>query len=264
MFENRAFYHEHIRKIIAAFGIILGNLVVNRKNSAGAIVQSLVVPLTYMPKNKMLSRILEAQDLEGGRAKVEITLPRMAYIITRLDYDTNRKLNTIHRVREPQPLDGERSAYMSTPYNIGFNLSIFAKNQDDGMQIIEQILPYFNPDFNITIHEMPDLKVQRDIQFVLDGVSYSADYEGAMENNTTIVWDLHFTVKMNFFGYVNNSTIIRRSIVNLFNNYQSLDVFDQIGTQLTATVDPIDALPTDFDIIETHEPIYSTTAVPPV
>lgn len=257
MLENKHFYHEHIRKAIIAFGSMFNSIVVKRKDDAGNLAQSIKVPLSYSTKSKMLSRVMSIPDLEENRGKVEITLPRMGFEITTLQYDTNRKLNTMQRVREKDAEGAERSAYVSTPYNIGVVLTVFSKNQDDGLQIIEQIMPYFNPDFNITVHEIPELNIKRDIQFILDSVNYSGEYEGAMAENVIITWELAFTIKINFFGYVSRTGIIRRVIENIYNNYKSLDIYDDIGTRITTEVDPFDAKPSDnFDFIQEFDTIY--------
>lgn len=109
-----------------------------------------------------------------------------------------------------------RRAYVSTPYNMSLSLYIFAKNQEDGLQIVEQIMPYFNPDFNITINDLPELGIKRDINIRLDSMDYDDDYEGDFAKRVSIIWTLNFTMKLNFYGYISDQNIIRTAIANAF------------------------------------------------
>jgi hypothetical protein len=244
MFEQRSFYHHHIRKAITAFGTLFNNIHVIRKDAAGIVVQDLIVPLNFATKNKALSRIVDAPDFSEGRAKYEITLPRMSFEITSLDYDGSRKLPVTETIRNKTASEGSKYSYVSTPYNLGVSLSIFAKYQDDGLQIIEQILPFFNPDFNITISDLPNIQEKRDIQFVLNSVSYSDDYAGDFSERTVVMWDLNFTIKMNFYGYVANAELIRKALVQLYAT-QDVDVDSVIGRRIMVTPDPEDVVPPD-------------------
>lgn len=242
MFKNKHFYHEHIRKAIISFGTLFNGIYIRRKNSANEIAQSMLVPLSYAPKQKMIARIQEAANFEEGRAKYEVTVPRMAFEITNFQYDASRKLVPIQKVKAINTSNNSiRYGFVSTPYNMGINLSVFAKNQDDGLQIVEQILPYFNPDFNVTINELPELGVKRDLQFVLDGVSYNEDYMGNFDKRLAVTWDLTFTVKLNFFGYVQDMSVIKKTIANIYSG----DTSDYDGVKITTTPDPLTASPTD-------------------
>ncbi len=130
MFNNQHFYHEHIRKAIIAFGTIFNNINIRRKNSNGEVVQTLVVPLSYAPKQKIIARVQEVASLEEGRAKYEVTLPRIGFEITSLNYDSSRKLVPIQTVKAiNDATDTMRHTFVSTPYNMGISMSIFAKNQ---------------------------------------------------------------------------------------------------------------------------------------
>lgn len=246
MFDQKVFYHEHVRKAIIAFGTLFNNIEIRRKNTDGTVAQSLRVPLSYTPKQKTIQRITEVGDLEEGRAKYEITLPRMGFEITSLTYDSSRKLMPTQTVRAIDSTNGVKVSFISTPYNMGISMSIFAKNQEDGLQILEQILPYFNPDFNITIFEIPELGVKRDLQFILDSVTYNDDYAGSYDQRVTITWDLNFTIKMNFFGYVQDADLIKKTIANIYATYNipaNADPDTAIGTRITTTPDPLDADP---------------------
>lgn len=260
MLNNTHFYHEHVRKAIIAFGTIFNTIQIRRKNPQGEITQSLRVPLSYAPKNKIIARILEDQTFEDGRGKYSVTLPRMAFEITSLSYDASRKLVPMQTVRSLNaPGEPTKVSYVSTPYNMGINLSVFSKNTEDGLQIVEQIFPFFNPDFNVTINEIPELGVKRDIQFILDSVSLTDDYIGNFESRRSVVWDLNFTVKINFFGYVSNADLIRKTIMNIYNNIDTelMDPTVVAGTTITTTVSPENAAPTDnYTFIQEFDDLY--------
>ncbi len=259
MFNDRVFYHSHIRKIIVCFGTLFNNIYIQRRNEDESIAQTMLVPLSYSTKQKMISRIQEAPEFEPGRAKYAITLPRMGFEITSLTYDPARKLLPMQTVRSINSAEsGVDFSYVSTPYNMGISMSIYAKNQQDGLQIIEQILPYFVPDFNITINELPSLGIKRDIQFVLDSVNYTDEYQGGFDERLAIVWDLNFTVKMNFFGYVHRAGLIRKVIENIYNNYDANDLSAaNPALRITTTPVPADAEPTDdYTFLQEFDHLY--------
>ena len=264
MFKHKQFYHSHIRKAIIAFGQLFNNIQIRRTNTAGEVTQSLFVPLSYAPKQKFIARIRDVPEVDEQRVGFEITLPRIGFEITSLAYDPSRKLALTQTVRAIDDVErGIKSSFVSTPYNMGIGLSVFAKNQDDALQIVEQIFPYFNPDFNVTINEIPELGVKRDLQIVLDSVNYNDEWEGSFDKRLSVIWDFNFTVKMNFYGYVSNSSIIKKSIQNIYTDYSLHDfsnpVNRQVGERITSTVDPITANPTDdYQYITEFDAIYST------
>ena len=226
MFKNVQFYHEHIRKAIIAFGMIFNNIRISRDNSAGELVQTMRVPLAYSTKQKFLSRIALIPDAES-RGEVAIVLPRMGFEIQQLTYDPSRKVSPIQRnkaVGEGDDLNTVRSTYVSTPYNMSVALYIFAKNQEDGLRIVEQVLPFFNPDFNITVNELPELAIKRDIKITLDNIDYDDTYEGSFADRQSIIWTLNFTMRLNFYGPVTNSSIIKESIAKLYEKSDFLNV----------------------------------------
>ena len=217
MFATNHFYHQHVRKAIISFGTIFNGITIRRTNADGTVAQSLKVPLHYAPKQKIIARVLEVNNLETDRAKYSYTLPRMAFEITELQYDPARHMNTMQTIRSTNTeTDVTRSVFVAAPYTIGLRLSIFAKNQDDGLQILEQILPFFTPDFNVTINELPEANVKRDLNIVLNSVRYDDMYEGNFNERTTILWDLSFSLKMNFYGSVSNAELIKKVIANIY------------------------------------------------
>jgi len=265
MFKNRHFYHQHIRKAIIAFGTLFNQIQVRRTNESGEVVQSLFVPLSYAPKQKFISRISQVPEVDETRPGFAITLPRIGFEITSFNYDASRKLAITQNVRAVDTSGttntGIRYSYVSTPYNMGISMSVFAKNQDDGLQIIEQILPYFNPDFNVTVNEIPELGVKRDLQIILDNISYQDEWEGSFDKRLTVVWDLNFTLKMNFYGYVNDANLIKKTIQKVYTDSTlfegSAPTNSLVGRRITSEVDPNSALPTDaYDYITEFDDIY--------
>lgn len=215
MFKGKTFYHSHIRKAVAAFGTVFNNIVIQRKDSSGNVAQSLRVPLAYATKQKFLTRI-DAQPTLNER-EVAIVLPRMGFEIVSLAYDPARRIAPIRKHKKVgTSATSVQTTFTSTPYDLGLSLYIFAKNQEDGLQILEQIMPYFNPDFSITVNDLPELGIKRDIKITLDAISYEDNTQGAFADRQSIVWNLSFTMKLNFYGYVANEEVIRKAIVDIF------------------------------------------------
>lgn len=220
MFKNTQFYHSHIKKAIIAFGTIFTNINVARKNQEGDIAQMIRVPLAYSAKQKFLARIAALPDAETS-GRIQIILPRIGFEITGLTFDPARKISPIQRntaVGEGDNVKTVRASYVSTPYNLSLSLYVLVKNQEDGLQIVEQIFPYFNPDFNITVNELPELAIKRDIKITLDSVAYEDLYEGEWNDRQSIMWTLNFTMRINFFGAVNNTAVIKQAIANIYND----------------------------------------------
>lgn len=212
------FYHEKIRKTVALFGALFNNLYVIRKNSSGAAISQVKVPLSYAPKRKFLDRIRENPDLDDN-TQVAVKLPRMSFEITSFAYDNQRQLTKVSNFNTVgTAITNRQKFYSPVPYNINFQLNIYAKNQDDALQIVEQILPTFNPQYTITIKpfatEFPTFK--EDVPIIINGISFSDDFEGTLEQRRTIIYTLDFEMKICFYGAINTSDIIRTGITNLF------------------------------------------------
>ena len=173
------FYNETIRKTIIAFGSLFNDIYIERKDSAGAAVQTLKVPLAYGPKQKFIIRL---EGDPGLDQKVAITLPRIGFEISALDYAPERKLNRIIKRKKVQGSDDEKlksmlTQYSPVPYNIGFEMFVMARNSDDGIQIVEQILPFFQPEYTVSIKEVPQMDTIRDVPIVLNSINYEDTYE---------------------------------------------------------------------------------------
>ena len=174
------FYHATMRKSVAVFGTLFNDISVVRKASDGSILNQVRVPLAYGPKQKFLARL----DQETGfDAPVGIKLPRMAFEITSLDLDVVQKGQKRNKIVENHGSDVTKKKTLQnyTAYNIGMQLNILAKNQDDGLQIIEQILPYFQPEYTLTIKPVTGFDLKQDVPVILTGVAIDDQYEGSFE-----------------------------------------------------------------------------------
>lgn len=211
---DQRFYWGTIRKAIVAFGNMFNNITIERKDAAGNVVQLQRVPLAYSPQQKFLAKIKQQPDVDNKN--FQVILPRMGFEMVSLDYDPNRKISPMQQSRTINSSTSASAQYAPTPYNINVLLYIYAKNQDDGLQIIEQILPYFNPDYNLTIHAIPELSINNDLPIILNSIGFVDDYEGDMTTRRAIMWTLSFVMKLNFYGPVSKQGIINRVTTNTF------------------------------------------------
>ena len=198
MFGNY-FYHKGISKTVTAFGTLFNNIQIRHYDESGNPVSVLKVPLAYGPINKFLARI---EQSNRGDRKIAITLPRMSFEMVSLDYDSQRKASVIQTFKASKVEDGTaiNKIFTPVPYNIGFELNIIAKIQDDVLQIVEQILPFFQPAFNVTVNMLPDVHESKDIPIVLNRVGFRDDYEGDFSTRRSIVYTLNFTAKTYLFS----------------------------------------------------------------
>ena len=205
---GQQFYHETMRKVVVAFGTIFNNINIVRKNNSGTIIQKMKVPLAYGPAQKFLTRLDNDPSLKN---KVAVTLPRIGFEIANLAYDPVRKLNRVQKFKKVKSSDTNKLdvQYMPVPYNLDFTLYVMAKNSDDALQIVEQILPYFQPDYTITINDMADMGIKRDVPIILSSVSYEDSYQGNFEERRAIMYTLTFTAKFYLYGPVTSDKVIR-------------------------------------------------------
>jgi len=210
------FYNEVLRKTVVGFGTLFNNLEINRFDSAGNVTEVTKVPLSYGPTQKFLARIQQQPNLTGK--DVQIVLPRMSFEILGMQYDSTRKLSPLKTVITPKTGDTNKVVrqYMPVPYNVNFELAIYTKNQDDGLQIVEQILPYFQPSFNITMKMIKETEEKRDIPIVLNSIQYRDEYEGNFDKRQVIIWTLQFTAKTYLFGPTSDSEVIKSAIASFY------------------------------------------------
>ena len=243
------FYHESIRKVIVSFGTMFNNISLVRKDNSGVAIQAMKVPLAYGPREKFLVRLNEDADLTK---QVAITLPRIGFEIKNLSYDPTRKLNRVQQFKKvkganTQQLDAQ---YMPVPYNLELELYIMAKQSDDALQIVEQILPYFQPDYTLTLNDMADMGIKRDVPVILNGISYEDDYQGDFTTRRALIYTLSFTAKFYLYGPVTSSKVIKTVQVDQYTDLP--DTSPKREQRLTVTPNPTSAdAEDDFGFNET-------------
>jgi len=213
MFEY--FYNEILRRTVIAFGTLFNNITIKHTNSSDNVVSVVKVPLAYGPTQKFLARLEQVPDLNKSTA---MTLPRMSFEFTGLTYDATRKVTTTQTFTVKDPNNGSevKKSYMPVPYNMQFELSIMSKLNDDALQIVEQILPYFQPAYSISVELVEAIQEKRDIPIVLENITMQDDYEGDFTTRRVLLYTLRFTAKTYLFGPVSTATkdIIKKSTIS--------------------------------------------------
>lgn len=209
------FYHQIIRKTVIGFGTLFNNIEVRHQNSNDVNFSIIKVPISYAPTQKLLQRARQ-QDLNK---KVEITFPRMSFEMTGMSYDPTRKSSITQTFKAVSNTDNKmRKVYLPVPYNLSFELSIFSKLNDDSLQILEQILPFFQPALNITIDLVSSIGEKKDVPIILESINQSDDYEGDFDSRRILIHTLRFTAKTHLFGPVADSAegLIKKVIVDYY------------------------------------------------
>lgn len=208
------FYHETVKRSVSIFGTLFNNITVKKTKADGTVLSQQIVPISYGPKQKWLERLSEEADLSDGNRSA-ISLPRMAFQISGFEYDSTRQQNKLIRASKTT-LDTDNTKrsfqYAPAPYTIKFTLSILAKQANDGLQIIEQILPYFQPEYNVTMKMVDSMSEVRDVPIILNSVAMEDTYEGGFNERRVIEHTLEFSMKIYFFGPVYQGTIIKNVI----------------------------------------------------
>lgn len=214
------FYNESIRKSVVAFGSLFNQIYFNRKNDAGEIQETSRVPLIYSPKEKFIQR-LKSESSISDKTHVRMTLPRMGFEITGMIYDSERKLNRMNQ--KISTSGAAKTTYIEVPYNINFGLYLFCRNLDDNLQIIEQILPYFAPDFTVTLN-MNSLNTKVDVPIILNSVNVVEDYEGDFDTRRSVNTVFDFTAKTYVYGPIKSSGtyLIEDANVRIYDGTESV------------------------------------------
>ena len=255
MFEY--FYNEIFRKTIIAFGTLFNDITIKQENS------TVKVPLAYGPTQKFLARLEESPDLNK---RTSLTLPRMSFEFTGITYDSTRKVTSTQQITVKDPDDGSvtKKAYMPVPYTMQFEMSIMTKLNDDALQIVEQILPYFQPSYNLTVQLVSTLKEKRDIPIVLESVTMDDQYEGNFTTRRVLLYTLRFSAKTYLFGPVTTATkdIIKKTSVRyLAGGSKSVErdvtysvtpraTKDYTGYVLTNLAEDIDEVSTTINVVD--------------
>ena len=236
MLSGEHFYHATTKRIVSVFGTLFNNITIGR-HSGNKISNIQRVPISYGPRQKFTSRM--NRDLDDN--KVAIKLPRMSFEITSIAYDAQRQLAKVGNFTTTSStgvVSNRQKFFTPVPYSINFQLNAYAKSQDDALQIVEQILPTFNPQYALTIKpfstEFPTFK--EDIQVIIQGVSFSDDFEGAMEQRRTIIYSMDFEMKLSYHGPIEDKSIIRDARAKIFDINAGLNDSD-IGLE-TIVVTP--------------------------
>ena len=209
MFGNY-FYNESMRRMTIGFGQIFNNIQIKRKDSSNNVVQSIRVPLAYGPKEKFLVRLDQQPSLNNR--EFAITLPRLGFEISGINYDASRKLTRVQKFKRVKTsAEGKIMDYnyMPVPYNISFNLYSFTATAEGGLQIIEQILPFFQPDYTVTINAIPSLNIKRDVPIVLNQIQYEDSYTSDFTRRRAVIYTMGFTAKTYLFGPASTQKVIK-------------------------------------------------------
>jgi len=264
---GQQFYHESIRNVIVAFGTMFNNIQIVRKNNSGAVVQTMKVPLAYGPKQKFLTRLDQDPSATGATA---ITLPRLGFEIGSLTYDPIRKMNRVQKFKKVKSSSTDSNKldtqFMPVPYNMDITLYAMAKSSDDALQIVEQILPYFQPDYTLTINDMTDMGIKKDVPIILTDVSYEDSYQGDFDARRAIIYTMSFTTKFFLYGPVTSSKVIKTVQVDQYANLP--DVSPTREQRYTVTPRPLASDADDdfgfnetssfFEDAKTYDPVSGT------
>lgn len=244
------YYHQVIKKTIVAFGTLFNEIYIKHSNQNGDTFDQIKVPLAYGPTQKFLARLEQQEKLNKP---IAMTLPRMSFEMVSIQYDPSRKSGVTQTFKAS---DGTnlKKVYLPVPYNIGIELNILSKLNDDALQVIEQILPYFQPAFNITVDLVDSIGEKKDVPVVLDNIAFQDDYEGDFSTRRSLIYTLSFTVKTYLFGPIADTTegLIRKVQVDMYSDTNIQTATREL--RYTVVPDPIDAQPEDdFGFSETIE-----------
>jgi len=251
MFGAR-FYNETMRRYVAVFGSLFNDIVIERRDNGGALIQQMKVPISYAPMQKILARLEGDPNLDSQA----ISLPRMSFEITGLTYDPERRLSTRATAKSqvnPEDRTQVVSNFVPTPYNLDVQLNVMTKYSEDGSKILEQILPYFSPDFTPSVKILDGIDESWDIPIVLTGVSSEDSYENNFEERRALIWTLNFTMKVYFFGPTTNRKIIKFVDARVYTTMdQNDDPAERITVQpgLTANGEPTTDINETIDYLD--------------
>jgi len=228
------YYHEIIRKTIIAFGTLFNNMIVKHQDANGTIVDEKRVPLAYGPAAKFIARLDQQPDLNK---MVAITLPRMSFEMTSIAYDSSRKAGITQTFKAVGNDDKLKRVFLPVPYNIGFELSLLTKLNDDALQVVEQILPYFQPSFSVTIDLISSIGEKRDVPITLQNVTFQDDYEGDFSTRRALIYTFQFVAKTYLYGPIteNPEGLIKKVIVDQYASVDTVNAKREMRYTVTPT-----------------------------
>ena len=223
-------YNKIIRKCVIGFGTLFNNIEVRKENKDGSVYSRMKVPLAYGPRQKFLARLEQQADLNQ---KVAITVPRLSFEMTGISYDSSRKLAPTTLTLKADTNNAVKKQFTPVPYNIDFELNVISKTNDESLEIMEQILPVFQPSFQMTIKLVDDMNDFRDVPIILNSVSYSDDYEGTFDDRKITLITMQFTVKAYIFGPVGTAAPIKKAKADIYTTMPSSTSTRQVAYQVT-------------------------------
>ena len=228
------YYHEIIRKTIIAFGTLFNNMIVKHQDANGTVVDEKRVPLAYGPAAKFIARLDQQPDLNK---MVAITLPRMSFEMTSIAYDSSRKAGITQTFKAVGNDDKLKRVFLPVPYNIGFELSLLTKLNDDALQVVEQILPYFQPSFSVTIDLISSIGEKRDVPITLQNVTFQDDYEGDFSTRRALIYTFQFVAKTYLYGPIteNPEGLIKKVIVDQYASVDTVNAKREMRYTVTPT-----------------------------
>jgi hypothetical protein len=248
------FYHAILRKSVAVFGTLFNDIRVVRKDNAGIIKDQQRVPLSYGPKQKFLSRLDQQADLSDP--KIAIKLPRMSFEITNMSYDTTTKTSSLNTITTTSSATTRSTVGQMTPYMVDMQLNIIAKNQDDALQIFEQIVPYFQPTYTLSVKFIDELEKSFDVPITLNSISIQDDYEGEFTSRRSLIYTLDFSMKVKFFGPAAEQGIVTTVSTDI-NNIDTFGFIEEItvqssllSVQASANAFTLDGVVTYFEFVD--------------
>ena len=221
---GQTFYHQTIRKYVALFGTLFNDINIEKKDSGGNVLSRQKVPIAYGPKQKFLTRINQDASLDR---QVAIQLPRLGFEMTGMAYDPVRKLNTMGSLTHKETINGNRNVkkmFNPSPYIFDFSLYAFVENAEDGTQILEQILPFFTPEFNVTVNIITDMGISIDIPIVIQSATSEDSYEGEFSARRTIIWTISFMMKGFIYPDIKSGQSIIKTIEVAFKEVDGVGV----------------------------------------
>lgn len=202
-------YNQIMRKSVVGFGTLFNDIEIRKYHDDGSVYQRMKVPLAYGPRQKFLARLTEQPQLTRPNA---ITLPRLAFEMTGMVYDPTRKQSPVQYCLTEENNEGLKKTYVPVPYNLEFELNVLSKTQDDCLQIVEQIVPYFQPSFNLSMKLVDEANIRRDVPIILNSITFDDDYEGDFATRRSLVYTLRFTLKTYIYGPTSDTGLIKKAI----------------------------------------------------
>lgn len=238
MLNQSPYYHGIIKKTITAFGALFSDIKIERRQTdsvTGTVIQTLQIPLAYAPKEKWLVRVDSDSTLENH---TYTSLPRLSFEITNYSYDSVRKTNRMQKITCGSGESTNGSIQSPIPYNVDISLYVLTKTQEDALQIIEQILPIFTPEYTLSINAIPSMNVVQDVPVILNSISVQDDYDGDFQTRRFVTHTLNFTLKINLFGSVSTRKVITKVFANINDSDSELPYaeYNAIGDTTTNTV----------------------------